>query len=44
MKCPQCQRDRVKAQGSLGKAIDILRQCGADGWVEKYERELAVLL
>jgi hypothetical protein len=25
----------------LGKAIDILTKCGADGWVDKYEKELA---
>jgi len=37
------QEDRTKAQEELGKAIEILRECGADGWVEKYERELAVL-
>jgi class 3 adenylate cyclase/tetratricopeptide (TPR) repeat protein len=33
--------DRLKAQENLGKAIEILRECGADGWVEKYEKELA---
>jgi class 3 adenylate cyclase/tetratricopeptide (TPR) repeat protein len=32
-----------KAQEELGKAIEILRECGADGWVEKYERELSAL-
>jgi class 3 adenylate cyclase/tetratricopeptide (TPR) repeat protein len=32
-----------RARETLGKAIDILRECGADGWVEKYERELAAL-
>ena len=26
-----------------GKIIDIAKQCGADGWVEKYEKELAEL-
>jgi len=26
---------------NLGKAIEILKECGADGWVEKYEKELA---
>jgi tetratricopeptide (TPR) repeat protein len=36
--------DRLKAQENLGKAIEILRECGADGWVEKYEKELAALL
>jgi len=35
--------DRLKAQEHLGKAIEILKECGADGWVEKYERELASL-
>lgn len=33
--------DRPKARESLGKAIEILKECGADGWVEKYEKELA---
>jgi class 3 adenylate cyclase/tetratricopeptide (TPR) repeat protein len=32
--------DRLKAQENLGKAIEILKECGADGWVEKYEKEL----
>jgi len=32
-----------KARESLGKAIDVLRECGADGWVTKYEKELAEL-
>ncbi len=35
--------ERLKAQGSLGKAIEIFKECGADGWVEKYEKELATL-
>jgi predicted ATPase/class 3 adenylate cyclase/ribosomal protein L40E len=35
--------DRLKAQENLGKAIEILKDCGADGWVEKYEKELAAL-
>jgi class 3 adenylate cyclase/tetratricopeptide (TPR) repeat protein len=38
------KRDRLKAQENLGKAIEILKECGADGWVEKYEKELATLL
>jgi len=33
--------DRLKAQENLGKAIEILKECGADGWVEKYEKVLA---
>jgi tetratricopeptide (TPR) repeat protein len=36
--------DRPKAQENLGKAIEILKECGADGWVEKYEKELAKIV
>jgi tetratricopeptide (TPR) repeat protein len=36
--------DRLKAQENLGKAIEIFKECGSDGWVEKYEKELATLL
>jgi predicted ATPase/class 3 adenylate cyclase len=32
--------DRSKAKKNLSKAIEILKECGADGWVEKYEKEL----
>jgi len=35
--------DRLKAQENLGKAIEILKECGADGWVEKYKKGLATL-
>jgi tetratricopeptide (TPR) repeat protein len=35
--------DRLEAQKSLGKAVEILTECGADGWVEKYDKELACL-
>jgi tetratricopeptide (TPR) repeat protein len=35
--------DRLKAQENLGKAIDLFKECGADGWVEKYEKGLAQL-
>jgi tetratricopeptide (TPR) repeat protein len=35
--------DRLKAQEHLGKAIEILKECGADGWVEKAERELTTI-
>ena len=35
--------DQSEARENLGKAIEILRECGADGWVEKYEEELASL-
>ena len=40
-----CRRkgDRSTARHKLGKAIEIFRECGADGWVKKYEEELARL-
>jgi class 3 adenylate cyclase/tetratricopeptide (TPR) repeat protein len=40
----QCKGDRPKARENLGKSIDILRQCGSDWWVEKYENQLTDLL
>ncbi len=33
--------DILKAQENLGKAIRIFKECGADGWVSKYEKEMA---
>ena len=35
--------DQSKARETLSKSIEILKECGADGWVEKYEKELAKL-
>ncbi len=35
--------DLSKAKENLNKAIKIFKECGADGWVEKYEKELAEL-
>jgi tetratricopeptide (TPR) repeat protein len=35
--------EKSRARENLCKAIDILKECGADGWVEKYEKELASL-
>jgi predicted ATPase len=35
--------DLPKAQKNLTKAMGIFKECGADGWVEKYEKELAEL-
>ena len=35
--------DQSKAQENLNKAIGIFKECGADGWVEKYEQKLAAL-
>ena len=37
------QGDLSKSKDNLRKAINILKECGADGWVEKYEKELAEL-
>jgi tetratricopeptide (TPR) repeat protein len=37
------QGDRIKAQNEFGRAVKILRECGADGWVKIYEKELAEL-
>ena len=36
--------DQSGAKENLSKAIEIFKECGADGWVEKYEKELAALL
>jgi len=35
--------DIPKAKENLNKAIEILKKCGADGWVKKYKKELATL-
>ena len=35
--------DLPKAKEKLSKAIEIFTECGADGWVVKYEKELASL-
>jgi hypothetical protein len=37
------KEDNKKARGGLLKAIQIFKECGADGWVRKYEEELASL-
>jgi len=31
------------ARENLGKAIEILKECGADGWVKKYQKQLVKL-
>jgi hypothetical protein len=36
--------DQLKARENLNKDIQIFKECGADGWVEKYENELEALL
>jgi tetratricopeptide (TPR) repeat protein len=35
--------DPSKAREALVKSIKILKESGADGWVEKYEKELTEL-
>jgi class 3 adenylate cyclase/tetratricopeptide (TPR) repeat protein len=35
--------DQSKAKENLNKAIEIFEECGADGWVKKYEKDLAKL-
>jgi tetratricopeptide (TPR) repeat protein len=35
--------DFSKAREKLGNAIDIFKECGADGWVDKYEKQMASL-
>jgi hypothetical protein len=35
--------DRLKAQENLGRGIEIFKECGADGWGEKCEKELSSL-
>ena len=35
--------DISQAKEKLNTAIEIFKKCGADGWVEKYEKELKAL-
>ncbi|MFC1857932.1 adenylate/guanylate cyclase domain-containing protein [Thermodesulfobacteriota bacterium] len=35
--------DSSKANEKLNEAIEIFKECGADGWVKRYEKELASL-
>jgi hypothetical protein len=35
--------DLIKARENLHKAIETFKECGADGWVIKYEKELELL-
>jgi tetratricopeptide (TPR) repeat protein len=37
------QGDPKQTRKKLNKAIEIFKECGADGWVEKYEEELVSL-
>jgi tetratricopeptide (TPR) repeat protein len=36
--------DQSKSKENLNKSIEIFKACGADGWVERYEKELTALL
>jgi tetratricopeptide (TPR) repeat protein len=40
-----CRRrgDLLNAREHMGKALEVFRNCGADGWAEKYGKELAAL-
>jgi hypothetical protein len=33
--------DDVSAKHHLNRAIEIMQECGADGWVERYRKSLA---
>ena len=35
--------DKSKARENLDEAIKIFKECGADGWLEKVEKELAAI-
>jgi len=35
--------DPSKAKENLNNSIEIFKECGAEGWVERYENELATL-
>jgi hypothetical protein len=35
--------EKLQAKQNLHKAIEIFKECGAAGWVKKYERDLAGL-
>jgi len=39
----QRKGDISEAKENLAKAVEIFKKCGADGWVKKYEEELASL-
>ena len=37
------QNNLLQAREQMNKAVEIMKECNADGWVEKYEKELATL-
>jgi hypothetical protein len=39
----QAERRQEQGTGGRREADEILRECGADGWVAKYEQELEAL-
>jgi tetratricopeptide (TPR) repeat protein len=39
----QRKGDIAMARENLSKAIEMLKECGADGWVERFAKELAIL-
>jgi hypothetical protein len=46
MKCTESHKRKAepsKAKENLNKAIEIFKECGADGWMGKYEKGLAKL-
>ena len=40
---PKADQSKAKENLDMNKAIEILKDCGANGWVEKYEKKLAEL-
>ena len=36
--------DQPKAKEKLNKSIELFTECGADEWVDKYEKELTSFL
>ena len=43
LNCSNEKATTIKAKEQLGKAIEIYKECGADGWVTKAEEEMASL-
>jgi hypothetical protein len=37
------QNNLPQAKEQMNKAIEIMKECNAEGWVERYEKELAEL-
>jgi hypothetical protein len=35
--------ERSKAKKTVSEAMSVFKECGADGWVKKYEKEIAAL-